>query len=104
MMHIPTMAYAIFKINKENENVINEIKKDDVISRQSIWNRDSASLGVEGDFIFLKIEGEKEAIEKAKEVLREKADLLEGKESEEINKKFMADEEKASEGMGFIFG
>ncbi|HEC76620.1 MAG TPA: hypothetical protein ENI33_05135 [Thermoplasmatales archaeon] len=98
------MVYAIFKISKENEGIIDEIKKDDLVSRQSIWNRSSASLGIEGDFIFLKIEGEEKAIEKAKEILRDKADLLEGKEKEDINEKFVADDEKASEGMGFIFG
>ncbi len=98
------MAYAIFEIKKENESVIEEIKKDDMVSRQSIWTRDAKSLGIEGESIFLKIEGDEEAIKKAEEILKEKARKLEGEEREKVNEKFVADEERASEGMGFIFG
>ncbi|KAA0001999.1 MAG: hypothetical protein FE048_04610 [Thermoplasmata archaeon] len=98
------MAYAIFEIKKENENIVDEIKKDDLVSRQSIWTRDAKSLGIEGNSIFLKIEGDEEAIKKAEEILKEKAKKLEGGEKEKVNEKFIADEEKASEGIGFIFG
>lgn len=98
------MAYAIFELKKEDERIIEEIKKDDLVSRQSIWTRDAKSLGKEGDNIFLKIEGSEEAIKKAEEILKGKAKKLEGKEMEEVNIKFVEDEEKASEGMGFIFG
>lgn len=98
------MAYAIFEIKKEDESAVEEIKKDDLVSRQSIWTRDAKSLGIEGDSVFLKIEGDEEAIKKAEEILGEKAKKLEGEEKEKVNEKFVADEEKASEGMGFIFG
>lgn len=98
------MAYAIFELEKENERVIEEVKKDEEISRQSIWTRDGKSLGLETDKIFLKIEGSETAIEKAEKLLEGKAKKLEGKDGEEVNKKFIEDEEKASEGMGFIFG
>ncbi len=101
---IPIMAYAIFEIKKDDEKIIDEIKKDDLVSRQSIWTRDAKSLGIEGEAIFLKIEGDEEAIEKAKEIIKDKGKILEGEEKEKINEKFVADEEKASEGMGFIFG
>ncbi len=97
------MAYAIFEIGIENKKIIDEIKKDDLISRQSIWTRDAKSLGLEGNNIFLKIEGNEEAIKKAKEIIKEKGKMLEGNEKEKINQKFVVDEEKASEGMGFIF-
>jgi len=98
------MAYAIFEIKKEDESAVEEIKKDDLVSRQSIWTRDAKSLGIEGDSVFLKIEGDEEAIKKAEEILGERAKKLEGEERERVNEKFIADEEKASEGMGFIFG
>ncbi len=98
------MAYEIFEVSKENENIIEEVKKDDLVMRQSIWTRDAKSLGKDGNSIFLKIEGNEEALKKAEEILKDKARKLEGKEKEEINKKFVGDEEAASEGMGFIFG
>ncbi|KAA0005472.1 MAG: hypothetical protein FE045_05040 [Thermoplasmata archaeon] len=98
------MAYEIFEIKKEDESIIEEVKKDDLVMRQSIWTRDAKSLGKEGNTVFLKIEGSEEALKKAEQLLGEKARKLEGEEKEEINKKFVGDEEAASEGMGFIFG
>ena len=96
------MAYAVFEIEKENEDMIEEVKKDDLISRQSIWTRDAKSFAIEGNKIFLKIEGSEDAIKKAEEILKGKR--LPKEKEEEINKKFVEDEEAASEGMGFIFG
>ena len=98
------MAYEIYEISRENESVIEEVKKDDVVMRQSIWTRDAKSLGKEGNSVFLKIEGSEEALKRAEEILAGKAKKLTGDEKEEINKKFVGDEEAASEGMGFIFG
>ncbi|MCD6512169.1 MAG: hypothetical protein J7K61_01015 [Thermoplasmata archaeon] len=98
------MAYSIFEVKRENEAVIEEIKKDDVVGRQSIVTRDAKSLEMDGNVIYLKIEGSKEAIERAKKMLEGKAKLLEGEETEKINKKIVEDEEAANEGMGFIFG
>ena len=98
------MAYEIFEIKRDDESIIEEVKNDDLIMRQSIWTRDAKSLGMDGDNVFLKIEGDEKAIEKAKEIIGDKGKLLGGEEAEKINEKFVADEEKASEGMGFIFG
>ena len=98
------MAYAIFELKKDNINIIEEIKKDDLISRQSLWTRDAKSLDVKGDTIFFKIEGDNQAIAKAEELLSETSKMLVGSEKEKINEKFIEDEDKASEGMGFIFG
>jgi len=98
------MAYEIFEIKRDDESIIEEVKNDDLIMRQSIWTRDAKSLGKEGNSIFLKIEGSEEALKKAEELLGKKARKLEGSEKEEVNKKFVGDEEAASEGMGFIFG
>jgi len=98
------MAYEIFEISEENKKVIEEVKNDDLVMRQSIWTRDAASLGKDGDKIFIKIEGNEKALERAEEIIGEKGRKLKGDEKEEINKKFVGDEEAASEGMGFIFG
>lgn len=98
------MVYAIFKIAQEHTSEIENLKKDDLISRQSIWTRDATSLGAEGDFLFLKIEGDERALEKAEDIIGDKAQLLKNDEKDDINAKFIADDEKANEGMGFIFG
>ncbi|MBC7128897.1 MAG: hypothetical protein H5T45_04100 [Thermoplasmatales archaeon] len=98
------MGYEIFEVTKENEKIFDELAKDDIVSRQSIWKRDAKSLGIEGNSIFIKIEGSEEAIKRAEEILKDKVKKIEGERKEEINKKFVEDEESASAGMGFIFG
>lgn len=98
------MSYEIFELAKENEKIFDELSKDDIVSRQSIWKRDAKSLSIEGNSIFIKIEGNELAIKRAEEILKDKAKKVEGNRKEEINKKFIEDEESASAGMGFIFG
>jgi hypothetical protein len=98
------MAYAIFEVKKENASIVEALKRDDVVSRQSLWTRDAASLGTEGEGLFVKITGDEEAVKKAAELVGDKGTLLAGDKKERINAKFIEDEEKANEGMGFVFG
>ena len=58
------MAYGIFKVDQKHASEIENLKKDDLIGRQSIWTRDAASLGAEGYNLFVKIEGDEKAIQK----------------------------------------
>lgn len=96
--------YAIFKVEKEKEANVKDAMKDDLVSRQSIIIRDSKSLEMDTNCIYIKIEGSKEGIDKAKEIFDEFGELLSEKEAAKINKKIMEDEESASVGIGFIFG
>jgi len=57
------MPYAIFKIG--NPRDIDNVVRDDMISRQSITTRDAKSLGLKGNHFYVKIEGASEAIKKA---------------------------------------
>ncbi len=98
------MPYSIFEVEKGNEAIIEEIKKDDIVGRQSIVTRDAKSLDMDEEIIYLKIEGSEEAIERAKKLLEGKAKVVEADKAEIINKKIVEDEEAANEGMGFIFG
>jgi hypothetical protein len=97
-------VYAIFKVEKEKEANAKDAMKDDLVSRQSIIIRDSKSLGMDTNCIYIKIEGSKEGIDKAKEIFDEFGELLSEKEAAKINKKIREDEESASVGIGFIFG
>jgi hypothetical protein len=100
------MTWIIFKVEAKNKNRAEEIMKDDLISRQSNLLRDARSLDYKGDDLFIKIEGNKEAIKKAKELF--KANQI-GKEvyrkkAQSINEKILAEESSAVQGMGLIFG
>ncbi len=100
------MEHVIFEISKEKEEGINLLKKDDLVSRQSIMIRDAKSLGMEGDSIYVKIDGSEEAVKLAEEIVRENelGKKLSEEEAKPIMDKIKEEEESASEGMGFIFG
>lgn len=98
------MSYVIFEVKSEDAGKINELIKDDLVSRQSILTRDSSSLDIKGDVLFLKIEGSKEGINKAKELAKEYAfKVLDEKKAKEVDEKIKEQEDSAASGMGMIF-
>jgi hypothetical protein len=99
------MTYIIFEVKSENISKINDLLKDDIVSRQSIITRDSSSLNIKKDVSYLKIEGSNEGIKKAEELAKEfEFKKLSIKEAEEVNKKIEEQENSAADGMGMIFG
>jgi len=99
------VTYVIFEIKTEEVSKINQMLKDDLVSRQSILNRDASSLNIKKDVSYIKIEGSEEGLKKAKEIAKElKFKKLNNKESKEINIKIKEQEDSAADGMGMIFG
>ncbi|MFQ5883589.1 MAG: hypothetical protein ACE5IO_00645 [Thermoplasmata archaeon] len=96
--------YAIFKVLVEKKGKIDEILKDDLVSRQSIVVRDASALSMESKETFVLIEGSDEAIKKAEELFEEVGEKLEGSEAEEIYNKIKEKEDDAAGGMGLLFG
>ncbi len=92
--------YVVLKF-KPGEKKIEELYRDDVVGRQSIIKRDAKSLGLEGNEIYLLVEGSKEAIKRVREIAGDN-ELKEG--VEKIYQKIKEAEEEASLGMGAIFG
>ncbi len=98
------MSYVIFEVKSEDAGKINNVIKDDIVSRQSILTRDSSSLNIDGNILFLKIEGSQDGIKKAEELAKEQGfSKLDNKKAEEINKKIAEQEDSAASGMGMIF-
>ena len=98
------MTYVIFEVKSEDAGKINKIIKEDIVSRQSILTRDSSSLNLKGDFLYLKIEGSDEGIKKAEELAKEfEIKKLDKKKAKEINEKILEQEDSAASGMGMIF-
>jgi uncharacterized membrane-anchored protein YjiN (DUF445 family) len=95
---------VIFEVKSENMGKINQMLKDDVVSRQSILMRDASSLGLDREVSFLKIEGSEAGLKRAEELAKElEFTKLDQKKAEEINEKIMEQEESAADGMGMIF-
>ena len=98
------MTFVIFEVKSEDAGKINKIIKEDIVSRQSILTRDSSSLNLKGNFLYLKIEGSDEGIKKAVEIAKELAiKKLDNKKAKEINEKILEQEDSAASGMGMIF-
>jgi hypothetical protein len=98
------MTYIIFEVKKEDTVKINNIIKDDLVSRQSITTRDANSLDIKGDATYLKIEGSTDGLKKAEEIAKELGfKKLADKKAKNINEKIEAQDDSAATGMGMIF-
>lgn len=78
------------------------LRKDDVVSRQSISVKQSSALGFKEDGFFIVISGSGEAVRKAAELLAPFGKPFEQKDA--VLAKIKEDEDKAIEGFGNILG
>ncbi len=95
----------VLKIEKKNlEQVKSTLLTDDVVSRGSITFKEAKSLGMKGGGYYCYITGIDNVCNKAKDLVKDTAKLVEGKERDEVIAKIKAEEEQAAEGFGAIFG
>lgn len=96
----------VFEIAPEKKSEAEMIVKgDDIISRQSITIRSAESMGISGktgSVYILVIDGSETSVKKAAELLKDIA--KESAHAEEIIRILKADEDRAAEGFGSIFG
>ena len=98
------MTYIIFEVKSDEIGKINKLTKDDLVSRQSIFTRDSSSLNMKGEFSIVKIEGSKDGLKRAEELAKElKLKKLDEKKAKKINAIIIEQEDSAASGMGMIF-
>lgn len=97
------MVYAVFSVEKENLEKIDDVLKDELVSKQSIAIRDASALGLEKEVRYVLIEGNKEALKKAEELFKEIGEKEEEKEAKEVYGRIKEQEEDVAEGVGFIF-
>jgi 6-phosphogluconate dehydrogenase (decarboxylating) len=96
---------AVFFIEKEKfGGAKNKLYADELVSKQSITVKDSGALGKDTDGYYIQIDGDEEAIKKAKELLKELAKEVEGGEADGINNAIDEQESSAADGFGAIFG
>ncbi len=96
--------HAIYEVPVENKGKIDQVLKDDLVSRQSITIRDAAALSMEGKETYVLIEGSDEALEKADELFKEVGKKLEGGDAEDTYRMIKEKDEAAEGGMGLLFG
>ena len=97
------MAYEIFDVKKEHKSKAEEILRDDILSRQSIVIREAKVLDAKAHDTLVFIEGSENAMKRAKELFTDVGKRLEGKERDEVYKKFKDEEGEVLGGVGLIF-
>jgi len=97
------MPYAIYAVKKEHIGKIDEVLKDDLVSRQSIAVRDAKILGVEKEARMVIVEGTVEAIAKADEIFKPIADREKEDDAAKIYSAFKTQEDNVASGLGMIF-
>jgi hypothetical protein len=96
---------VIFKVEKKNLQKVKDILlKDEVISKASVTFKESRSLGLKGDYYYCYVSGLNEACDKAKNVMKDLAEVVKEKDAKDIIEKIKAEEESAITGFGGIFG
>ncbi len=96
---------AVLFTEKKNYSRVREILlKDDLVSRQSINFKDNSSLGLQEEGYYIKIDGSKEGIDRAKELLKDLGKELSKDHIEKILEIIKRQDESADQGFGSIFG
>jgi hypothetical protein len=68
--------YIIIKVDKKKSSEIDELYRDDIVSRQSIIKREGISLDLKDDSIYILVEGSDEGINRAKEIAGKFGEIL----------------------------
>ena len=93
----------VLKFNKKELQKVKEILlKDEIVSRASIVFKDGEIIGKEGYYCY--ISGLEEHCKRALELTKDIAEEAEEEEKNKVIEKIKAEEEKANEGFGAIFG
>ena len=93
----------VLEVEKSNATKLKDaLNKDNVTTRASITFKDGSIIGKDNQLC--KISGTDEVIAKAKEISKDLAKEADEKTRDEFLAKLKEEEERASEGMGGIFG
>ncbi|TLZ76788.1 MAG: hypothetical protein E6K11_10675 [Methanobacteriota archaeon] len=96
--------YRVFRLPAAQAPRADILRKDDLVSRQSVTERDAKSLGLSGDDRYVVVEGTDAALARAIDLLKDVARPMDGADAERVYRRFRAQDEEAASGMGLIFG
>lgn len=97
------MVWTLFDVPSDKKSELDAVLKEDSVSRQSQTVRDAASMGGAAGHLYVLIEGSADAVTRAEGLLAPIGTKLAGPDGESMHRRFKADEEAASAGMGLFF-
>ncbi len=97
-------VFQVYLLPSGRASILNDLRSDDLIGRQSLVTRDASVFGGKEGGIYLMIEGSPEAIKKAEGMFPDDLKPVPNEDAQKIQQKIKEEDEKADEGMGFLFG
>jgi hypothetical protein len=97
------MAWTLIEVPQARRTELDELLKDDRISRQSQKLREAATVGRPAGSLLVLIEGSGEAVAHAEALLKVIGTLLPKEEAERVYRQLKDEEDSASAGMGLFF-
>ncbi|MFW5927726.1 MAG: hypothetical protein ACOCSL_00890 [Thermoplasmatota archaeon] len=95
--------YAVFEVDSEKFDLIQDVLSDELVSRQTTSIRDGKSLGLKDDVNYFMVEGSEEAIDRATELFQQEG-IEKAENADEVKKAIEKEDEAAAQGMGTVFG
>ncbi len=97
------MAWILFSVPADRRTELDNVLRDDLLSRQSQKLRDAASAGGRSGSYYVLLEGSPEAMARAETLLGPVGAKLAGADGEAVYRRLKDEEENASAGMGLFF-
>lgn len=99
---VPAM-FKVFNVPPPKKAQKDEVLRDDLVSRQSIVERDSDALGFPGLGILVLVEGDDKAVARAAELFKGIAEELPTAKAAAVRQKIRDQEDDVAAGVGLIF-
>jgi hypothetical protein len=95
--------FKVFSVPPTQKPKKDEVLRDDVVSRQSIVERDADALGFPGLGALVLVEGEEKAVARAAELFKGVGQELPSKKAAAVRQKIRDQEDDVAAGVGAIF-
>ncbi len=96
--------FKVFSVPPAHASKKNEALKDDLVSRQSIAEREADALGFPGLGTLILVEGEDRALTRAAELFKGVGEELPTEKAAAVRQRIRDQEDDVAAGVGLIFG
>ena len=96
--------FKVFSVPAEHKAKRDTVLKDDIVSRQSIAEREADALGFPGLGTLVLVEGDDKAVARAAELFKGIGDDLPAEKAAAVRKRIRDQEDDVAAGVGLIFG
>lgn len=96
------MPFQVYRVRSADKARLDEALGDDILSRQSLVLRDARHFGIQGDYLYLFVDGSDAGILRADGILLDFAERA--PDAPALRERLRAEEDEAASSLGSIFG